>query len=247
MSSSGASQYMTLCACIVPISKHDTILESLENVQKTIGATSLHTNKLRHSQKVYCAREISKQRLRLIGVASNKMTLGDYAPEIEKSSVKYYNKCVSYLLEKVCGFLIEMKIEADDVSIIFEERNHDYSALISYVSKIRNNPMHTEAKKLNAINPFSITFEKKKAEPLFFIPDFGAHALYQCFNRSPQNFGIPETRYLHELRNVFHRHEKTLKIDGYGIKYIQNINQLHADPDVSAFLKNLSVPKPSKF
>ena len=114
-------------------------------------------------------------------------------------------------------------------------------------SKIRNNPMHTEAKKLNAINPFSITFEKKKAEPLFFIPDFGAHALYQCFNRSPQNFGIPETRYLHELRNVFHRHEKTLKIDGYGIKYIQNINQLHADPDVSAFLKNLSVPKPSKF
>ena len=247
MNSRGASQYMTLCACIVPNSKHDTILKNLESIQKTIGATSLHTNKLRHSQKVYCAREISKQRLRLIGVASNKMTLGGYAPEIGKSSVKYYNKCVSYLLEKVCGFLIEMKIEADDVSIIFEERNHDYGALISYISKIRSNPMHAEAKKLNAINPFSITSEKKKTEPLFFIPDFGAHALYQCFNKSPQNFDIPETRYLHELRSVFHRNEKTLLIDGYGIKYIQTIGQLHADPDVSVFLKRLASPKPSTF
>lgn len=177
----------------------------------------------------------------MFGVVSNKLTLGGYAPQIGQDSNKFYNKCSEYLLEKLGGFLIEENIGPESVSIIFEERNHDYSALLSYIKKVRENPLHPEAKKLSAINPFSISFEKKQKEKCFFLSDFGAHALYSCFNKSRHNFEIPETRYLQELRNVFHRDEETKKICGTGIKFIQTLSHIQADEDVNEFLRNFSV------
>lgn len=168
---------------------------------------------------------------RLFAVISKKSTLGEYADEIDWNSHKFYNKCVCYLLEKVGKYVSALGAVDDDIEVIFEGRNHDYDALIRYVGKIRDNPIHPEAKYLQVFNPFAFVQREKLEERLLKYADLASHAVYQCVNKTDANFKIPEPRYLSELISRFGADEEG-KIIGNGIKCIHTLRDLELDSDI---------------
>ena len=137
-----------------------------------------HATDFDHSTKVYIAREFSKLNVRYFAVISNKATLGDYKKTIEDDPQKFYNKCAKYLLERICAYLAQFKVGDDELSVVFESRNHNYDAMIRYLGKVKANPIYPESKSLGIFNPFAITHRDKDEEPLLKIADLVAHAVY---------------------------------------------------------------------
>ena len=115
-----------------------------------------------------------------------------------------------------------------------------------YILKIKENPLHTEAKYLSIYNPFSIVSRSKDEEALLKYADIAAHAVYQCANKSETNFSIPEPRYLKELSRRFGVDNKG-KVLGTGIKCIHSLSDLQLDPEIETFLDQLrGAPQPAK-
>ena len=191
-----------------------------------------HATDLNHSQTVYLTREFTKPNLRFFAVISNKSTLGDYASSIEHSPHKFYNKCAVYLLERIGKYLVAKGLEHEIPEVCFEKRNHDFDAMRRYIGKIKDKPMHEDAKYLRVFNPFAIIVRDKSEEDLLKYADLAAHAVYQCANKSESNFGIPEPRYLEELSTKFGVDAEG-KVLGTGIKCIHSLDELKLDADIS--------------
>jgi len=180
--------------------------------------------------------------VRLFAVISNKATLGEYAARIDGDSQKFYNKCVEYLLERVCSYLSVIGAAEENVSVVLERRNHDYDAMLRYLLKVRENPLHSEAKSLTLLNPFSITTRVKGEEPLLEYADFVAHAVFQCVNKTKANHFIPERRYFEEISKRF-AGDKSGRIINVGIKCIHDIGSLDLDADVKdVFVRTRVMP-----
>ncbi len=231
---------MTLGACLVPNSTSNILRENLKKVAEDINRNALHATELNHHQKVYFSRTLSKERVLLFGLISLKQTLGQYRSEIGADSVLFYNKCVQYLLEKVGLFAKLNGIKPDQINIVFEERNHDYSMMIRFLQRCKETPISSEVALLNFIDPYRIQKKSKNDEALLQTADLVAHSLYCCVNKSRSNLHIPETRYLNELRTKFFHDENTGAIIGRGIKPVHNLNSLKLDSDVSRFLYHLN-------
>lgn len=238
--SGGATPYMTLGAVLIPETKKADIQEAIGNVSLTLNKSFLHCNQLKHVQKIFYAREMSKQQILCFGVVSKKKTLGSYKDEIDSNNNYYYNKCAQYLLEKVGKFMEINDVPSQDVNIVFEEGNYDYAALRGLISACRKNPLKPDTKYLSRINPFSITTQCKDDEPLLQPADLVAHALFKCVDKTRTNYNIPEPRYLSELKGLFFNDIKTGLIDNYGIKAVHRLNELSLDDDIHKLLTNLS-------
>lgn len=236
----GASPYMTLGAVLIPETRYVDIERAVDRISAQLDKKFLHCNKLKHQQKALYAREMAKQKILCFGIISQKSTLGSYGAEIDGSSARYYNKCAQYLLEKVGKFMKLNNIPADDLSIVFEEGNFNYSGLRALISACRRNPMQPDTKYLNNINPFSISTKCKNGEPLLQPADLVAHALFKCVDKTRTNFQIPEPRYLRELKGAFFHDTKTGLIDNYGIKAVHHLSELSLDDDIHSFLTKLS-------
>lgn len=205
-----------------------------------------HATDLSHTQKLHFCRSFASMHIRFFGIISYKPTLGGYADQINWEPHKFYNKCAKYLLERVGAYLSGFDGQLSEPSVVFEDRNHDYDAMIRYLSKVKENPIYPQSKALNSINPFGITSRKKGEEPLLKVADLVSHTLYSCVNKTPDNFQITEPRYLNELSPRFASDERGDVLET-GIKPIHSISDLCLGKDVEQVLRSLKgQPKPTR-
>lgn len=234
----GASKYFVLGAVIVHPNASMAAMEKLKEIRANLSKEKWrHATDLNHSSKVYIAREMASLNLRYFGVISNKLTLGEYKGFINSDPQRYYNKCLVYLLERVCSFLSGLGVKQENLSVVLERRNHDYSAMISYIRNVRDRPYYTQSKSLKILNPFSIVTKKKGEDVFLDYADFISHSLYQCVNKTPANYFIPESRYFEELSPRFGCDKKGL-VEGIGLKYIHSIDMLALDEKIARVFKN---------
>ncbi|WP_238529736.1 DUF3800 domain-containing protein [Pseudooceanicola batsensis] len=238
--SGGASPYMTLGGVLVPEAQLNEVSDVLEDLAKGFSKPDLHCSKLNHNQICALAREVSKLRILAFGVISLKSTLRGYRREIGYNDKHYYNKCAQYLLERLGLFMRRNCITEDDLSVVFEEGNFNYSALRTLISACRRNPIRPATKNLARVNPQSIMVRAKEDEPLLQLADLVAHSLYKLVDDSPRMYGLKETRYVDELRTRFFADKVTSKILGFGIYAVHNLEQIQPDLEVKQFLQNLN-------
>lgn len=169
------------------------------------------------------------------GVISKKSTLGSYGDDIEANDKLYYNKCAQYLLEKVGQFMEREKIGEEQLTVLFEEGNFDYTRLRGLIAKCRKKPMHHETKNLKNVSPASIKCRAKADEPLLQAADLVAHALYRCVEKNKGNLWILETRYVQELRGKFFSDKSTHKVTGFGVKAVHNLIDIKLASEVNEF------------
>lgn len=174
---------------------------------------------------------MSQLHVPFFGVISNKETLGKYKDLIESGPQKFYNKCLIYLLEAVCNYLRRFNARPEDLSVVLEARNHDYDKLIRYLITVRDNPIYPESRSLVVMNPFSISTRKKGEDDCLEYADFVAHSLFQCVNKAPCNYFIPESIYYQELSRRFGCDSSGL-IVGHGLKFIQKIEDMKLDDEI---------------
>ena len=224
----GASPFLTLGAALVPNKLREDIRDDLNAISKELKGKELHCADLSHFDVSYFARRIKQQQILLFGVVSKKSTLGDYRENIsgEKQSQDYYNKCVQYLLELVGRFMSEHKYKSDNLSVVFEKRNHDYDRMRRYIKAIREKPIDARARFLQNIDPLSILAISKRDEDLLALGDLVAYALYQSVNICLQNHEVPEQRYIREIKSKFWKNPSTGQIANFGIKYIKGPIQM---------------------
>ncbi len=242
----GASPYFVVGAVVCSRAAEIQARSVLAACKERIGKSSWkHATDLSHADKVLLAREFGRLPVRYFAVISNKATLEEYKDEIKADAQKFYNKCIKYLLERICAYMIGAGAGEDDLSFVLERRNHDYDAMLRYLDKVKANPIYLQSKSLRILNPFSISTEPKGGEDLLEIADFVAHAVYQCTNKIPQNHFIPEPRYFTELSSRFAGNEKGLLLNT-GLKCIHDIAQLELDPDIRRLFETTRVKLPQR-
>lgn len=222
VSDRGASPYLTLGGVLIPETHIEATLNCLNDLSSRLGK-NLHCADLNHFQTAAFAREAASIKMLAFGVISKKSTLGDYldgTPD-EDIAQDYYNKCSHYLLELLGKFMSHHDVKSEDVSIVFERKNHDYQRLRSYISAIRKSPKDRRAAFLQSIDPFGITDRSKDEEPLLALADLVAFATFQSVNESQRNYGLPEERYMRELKKRFWRCPDTGQVAHFGLKYIK--------------------------
>lgn len=236
--SSGASPYFVLAAAVMPSAVQIAARKTLDEVESRIPRKWRHATELTHAQTTYWARYAATNNLRFFAVISNKSTLGTYSERIARDPDKFYNKCAVYLLEKVGEYIAQVGYVQEPPDVVFESRNHDYDAMRRYILKIKENPLHTEARHLSIYNPFAIVSRSKEEEPLLKYADIASYSVYQCANKSEANFFIPEPRYLLELSKRFGVDESG-KVLHTGIKCIHKLSDLRLDPEIETTLTQL--------
>lgn len=236
----GSSEYFAMGAVVLQPAGEIRVRKLLDQLQSDFKKTKRwkHATNLNHIQKVHFCKQLASEHCRFFGLISYKPSLGEYADEISWEPDKFYNKCAKYLLELICAYLSNQHVSLHDPTVVFEERNHDYDAMIRYIERVKNNPIYSQSKSLKIINPFAITKRKKEDEDLLRIADMVAHAVYSCVNLTPENFGIPETRYIQELAPKFGVNSRGV-VAGHGLKFIHSIDDLNLLNEVQKDLESL--------
>ncbi|UXN04842.1 DUF3800 domain-containing protein [Bartonella sp. HY406] len=238
-SSSGASPYMTLGACLIANRDREVIENTLVEVRTQLRKKSLHCSDLNHYQIIHFTRQIIKQNIRLFGIISRKETLGGYKSRIDDNSKMYYNKCVQYLLERVGWFMESRQIPPENLDIVFEDANVDYNKMRNLLRSCQSNPRHENTQKLQYIDIKKITVKKKSEEPLLELADLVAPALYKCVDRQTKQQNILEPRYLCELAPRFFGNPKNQIVVGAGLYCVHTTRDLKLDADVETILNGL--------
>jgi hypothetical protein len=186
---------------------------------------------------------------------SQKSTLQDYKKQIEGTGQdqKYYNKCVSYFLERVGHAMQRHKIAPEDIRIVFEDRaKHDYGKLRNYIRTIKAKPYDPRlADYLAPIDPLAITSQTKDDNPLLSYADLIAYSVFTAVNPSKSNFGVPEQRYMRELKPRFFRdaddeeNRKFGAIGEFGLKIFMR-SKMALDPATEQFLDRWHKPSIQK-
>ena len=221
--SHGSDPYLVFGAALVPNNLKADFRKKLADIQRTIGAKELHCADLSHLKVSYLSNSVKNMRVLLFGAVSKKKTVGTYKEKIsgKKQAEDYYNKCVHYLLERVGEFMSENGIEPSHLSIVFEKKRHNYERLRSYIRTIQARPVDARARFLQRIDSLSITAQGKADEPLLALADVTAYSLYQCFNETLTNYGLPEQRYFREIKSKFWSDPETGVVANKGIKFIK--------------------------
>jgi hypothetical protein len=242
--SPGASPYFVLGAAVFQPASETLARNSLERFKNDIGKTNWkHATDLKHAEKVYFARMLGQLPVRYFSVVSNKATLGGYSRQIDGDPQKFYNKCLVYLLERVCAYLRAQGAEEHDLDFFLEHRNHDYDRMLRFISKVKCNPIYPESHSFSILNPFAIRTRKKGEDELLEVADFVSHAVYQCTNKSATNYNIPEPRYFSEMMRRFATDERG-NVLGTGLKCIHSLRQLDLDPEIVALFTTAKAPLP---
>lgn len=243
--SPGASPYFVMAAVVCEPTAEILAKNLVEEVKDRIGRRKWkHATDLKHAQKVFFARELNRLPVRYFAVVSKKSTLGEYSDDIEHNAHKFYNKCAQYLLESICSYIMPHVSSEDDISVYFEEMNHDYDAMIRLLLKVKKNPIRRQSRSLRILNPFCISAIKKGRNEMLEIADFVAHAVYQCANVSETNFGIPEPRYFTELSSRFAGGRQHSPI-GTGLKFVHDLADVGLEPAIEEMFKSVVVSPPA--
>ncbi len=234
----GSDPHLVFGGALVPNIFLEDFRKQLLELKDEMDASWLHCTDLSHLKRCYFARTAREMRVLYFGVLSKKETVGSYGALIdgEKKRQQYYNKCAVYLLERVGHFMSQHNFGSDQLSIVFEEKKHDYQAMRNFVRTIRDKPMDVRAKYLQRIDPLSITATAKKDDILLSLADLAAFSIYQSVNITKTNFGIPEQRYLRELKSSFWCDPNTKQIANFGIKFIKGPIQMNLTPENKRFI-----------
>uniref|UniRef100_UPI0025EF7139 DUF3800 domain-containing protein n=1 Tax=uncultured Nitratireductor sp. TaxID=520953 RepID=UPI0025EF7139 len=200
---------------------------------------NLHCASLNHNQIVKFEKTVSNLELTLFGVISRKETLRDYKYSISNDSGKYYNKCSQYLMERI-GFFARMRgISPEDIDIVFEEANLNYSRMRTFLKACQRKPLIKFTENLSYINIDRISTKNKSEESLLQIADLVAHALYRCVDKSKGNYGISEIRYLRELSGKFFASHNTKKVCDAGLYCVHSVRDLNVDDETREFISGM--------
>ncbi|SEK24947.1 Protein of unknown function [Pacificibacter marinus] len=237
----GASPFLVLGGCLIPNSRKKELSVLLSKVKTEVGKDELHCSDLSHIRTAKYARMVRDQaRIKLFGFVSHKSTMGDYRKSIEGKGQdqRYYNKCVSYFLERLGNFMLENKIPSECVDIVFEKRdNHDYDKLRNYISKIKRTPLDVRLGfYLAPIDPQRISALGKHDDELLSFADLTAFSVAAAINSSAANFGVPEQRYLRELKKLFFADEETETVGEFGFKVFKR-HSVDFDCDTHDFVE----------
>tara|TARA_R110002012_G_scaffold79926_2_gene202996 strand:+ start:131 stop:949 length:819 start_codon:yes stop_codon:yes gene_type:complete len=242
----GSSEYFVMAAAVMQRATVIHAGKELSRLQLEFGKKKRwkHATELNHAQRVHLCKTLSEMNIRFFGVISRKSTLRDYAAEISWEPDKFYNKCAKYLLERVGEYLGHFGGSMLEPRIVFEKRNHNYDAMIRYLNSVKENPIYPQSKHLVSVNPFGITSRSKSEEDMLRVADAASHAIYSCVNKTPDNFGNPEPRYLRELTSRFGADESG-KVLGHGLKCIHSLSELELDHDIAETITKMrAVPRP---
>jgi hypothetical protein len=106
-----ASPYFVLGAAVLQPAGKIAAKRMLDGCDAKLGKKKWrHATDLDHPSKVLLTREMAKIHVRYVSGMSNKGILGEYRDIIENDPQKFYNKCLKYLLERVCGYLAPLAI-----------------------------------------------------------------------------------------------------------------------------------------
>ncbi len=236
---SGASPYMTLGGVLIDNDKKSQLEDKLLEIRKKTGKKTLHCSKLKHIHKVLLARTVSQEPIVCFGVISRKATLDWYKNMISNDSVKYFNKCGQYLLERVGKFMKEYNIKDDQLEIIFEEGAYNYAKFRSLIGKCQQTPLHENTKLLRHIKLSKIVDAPKSKEPLLQLADLTAHALFKAVDKSENNHHIPEPRYLSEILKRFYCDKDTGKVIQHGLMALHSLTEVQLDAEVNDMITNV--------
>ncbi|CUH76868.1 hypothetical protein TRM7557_01102 [Tritonibacter multivorans] len=240
INSKGASPFLVFGGVLVPDSRVEELRELLASVRSSLGKQSLHCNRLSHFQTAKYAREVAeKAGVLLFAFVSRKETLGSYKGRIKGKGQdqKYYNKCVSYFLERVGHWMLENDVRPEQLDVVFEKRDgHDYSRLRNYIAVVKSNPNDARLGYfLGPILPSRIRAVSKKDEELLEYADLVAFAVSAAITPSKANFGVPEQRYLRELKCRFFKDEVSCAVGEFGLKVFKR-SSIKFDPSSKEFL-----------
>jgi len=232
---------LVIAGCLIPDDRAAELKSVLQEVRIATAKSNLHCTEMSHVAVAKYARMVSeKADICCFAFVSTKSTMGSYKNRIsgKGQDQRYYNKCVSYFLERVGHFMLVKKISGDDLRIVFEERRaHDYGKMRNYLHTIKRKPHDKRLGfYLGPILPDSIESKTKPDEELLSYPDLVAFSVSAAINASAANLGAPEQRYLRELKNRFFMEEKSGVIGEFGLKLFKRYN-LKLDSSTSEFFE----------
>ncbi len=241
----GASPMLVIAGCLIPESRSEALSELLDEVRAVTSKKSLHCTGMGHLGVAKFSRMVAeKAGILCFALVSTKSTMGGFRDQIsgKGQDQRYYNKCVSYFLERVGHYMLLNDISSKDVGIVFEEREgHDYEKLRNYLHTIKKNPLDKRLEYyLAPIDPNSITSVAKSGDDLLCFPDLVAFSVAAALNASAANFGVPEQRYLRELKDKFFCDERTRAVGEFGLKIFKRY-ELKLDEHTSHFVEKLHV------
>lgn len=229
MNGRGASPYLVLGACLIPNSQKPTLRRRLEKLREEVCKHKpLHCSELSHHQNAKLAREVGGfPHILFFSYISKKSTLGSYKGLIEGTdqSEFYFNKCSVYLLEQLALAMEHFGISKHDISIVFEERSHNYQRLRAFLKQNILTPLPTGSEigdrnraRLSLIDPLSITSQKKENDALLYLADLAAYATRSAIDQTDFNYGVPEQRYFREIESKFFKNPTNGLIGEWGLK-----------------------------
>ncbi|MEP1611605.1 MAG: DUF3800 domain-containing protein [Roseobacter sp.] len=229
----GSDPYLVFGAALVPTSSLEDFRGELQEILKTIESRALHCTDISHLKRAYFARKVAGMQVLLFGVVSKKDTVGEYQKKIEGDNKRqdYYNKCAVYLLERVGHFMSIHNYSSEQLSVVFEKKNHNYQRLRNFVRTIRKTPYDSRARFLERVDPLSIRAEGKKDEILLSLADLTAFSIYQSITETNSNFRLPEQRYLRELKDKFWKDPENGQVAEHGLKYITGLEKMRLQGD----------------
>jgi hypothetical protein len=241
----GASPILVIAGCLIPDTRSVELRSILTRIRTATSKKSLHCSRMSHLAIAKYARMVSDEAgILCFALVSTKSTMGGYKDQIsgKGQDQKYYNKCVSYFLERVGHFMLLNDISGNDLRIVFEERRgHDYGKLRNYLHTIKRNPLDKRLGfYLGPIMPASIISTPKLEEDLLCYPDLIAFSVAAALNASATNYGIPEQRYLRELKNRFFKEENSGSVGEFGLKIFKRY-ELNLDESTSTFIEKWHV------
>jgi len=241
----GASPILVLGGCLVPESRRAELENLLSDIRETIGKKDLHCKNLKHLQMAKYSREIGqKAGVLFFSLVSTKRTMGEYKKQIagKGQDQRYYNKCVSYFLERVGHFMLLKGIDRSQVRIVLEEREgHDYEKLRNYLRTIKKTPYDDRlGYYLAPIDPNRLVAIPKTKDNLLSLSDLAAFSVAAALNPSAANFGVPEQRYLRELKGKFFKDDASAAIGEFGLKIFKR-HSLKLDATTKSFVESWHV------
>ena len=240
----GSSEYFVLCGVLVRASRYQELVQSFNAIKPTIGLTAndqIHFRDLDEDQKLSVISALSKLRVGLIAIVSNKRNMRRYrnlrceAKNLEFSRGRYrprkynwfYNGLFRYLLERASAeckrWTHRAYGEVRSVRIVFSNRKDISNAQTgAYLLKLRterrdrsyfNNKRQID---WSVVDAFDMKTLRPKEVVGLQIADCAASAIFRALDEAW--FGNARPRYLELLRNKFVRNASTPR--DYGFKLL---------------------------
>ena len=223
LGSPGASRWFVLSSVVCRVVDDPSCFQSVRDVKQRLHEIShrkiakpLHFRDLKHEQRVFFAREISKYNITAISVCIDKQELANLS---FFSGQRLYLYATRLLLERISWFCRDNANGSGDGSakIIFANRTAtNYDHMRDHVHRLLTEKQLEFRGATACLSADRIKTEQVGRLSGLQVADAIAYASYAALN--PNTFGDCESRYLAEMADIFYRHKGNLY--KYGLKLV---------------------------